>query len=141
MSLVFAALSSPAVGLACSSCGCSLNSDWSTQGHTTEPGLRMDFRFDYFNQNQLRTGTGTVDRGTITFPTDREIQQTTVNRNYNLMLDYTVNKDWGVNVLNSVFRPVPYHHRRWRHRYIGIEDFKPRGRARVGPVSGIFTEP
>ena len=103
MSLVFAALASPAVGLACSSCGCSLNSDWSTQGHTSEPGLRMDLRFDYFNQNQLRTGTGTVDRGAITFPTDREIQQTTVNRNYNLMLDYTVNKDWGVNVLIPYF--------------------------------------
>lgn len=93
ISLMFAALARPAAGLACSSCGCSLNSDWSTQGHATEPGLRMDFRFDYFNQNQLGTGTGTVDRGAITFPTDREIRQTTVNRNYNLTLDYTVNKD------------------------------------------------
>ncbi len=90
------ALTAPTAGWACSSCGCSLNSDWSTQGHGGEPGLKIDFRFDYFNQDQLRSGTGKVDRGSIAFPTDREIQQKTLNRNYNLTLDYTVNKDWGV---------------------------------------------
>ena len=26
-------------------------------------GFRTDVRFDYFNQSQLRSGTGTVDRG------------------------------------------------------------------------------
>src|SRR5882724_8285693 len=103
MSLVVTALVNPAIGLACSSCGCSLNSDWSTQGHGTQPGLHMDFRFDYFNQDQLRSGTGKVDRGAIAFPTDREIQQTTVNRNYNLTLDYTANKDWGASVLIPYF--------------------------------------
>lgn len=102
LGLALAALAAPAASWACSSCGCSLNSDWSTQGHGGEPGLRMDFRFDYFNQDQLRSGTGTVDRGGIAFPTDREIQQKTVNRNYNLTLDYTVNKDWGASV------SVPY---------------------------------
>ena len=101
--LFFGTVASPLSALACSSCGCSLNSDWSTQGHASEPGLRMDFRFDYFNQDQLRSGTGTVDRGAITFPTNREIQQTTVNRNYNLTLDYTANRDWGVSVLIPYF--------------------------------------
>jgi len=62
----------------------------------------VDFRFDYFNQDQLRTGTGTVDRGAITFPTDREIQQETVNRNYSLIFDYSPNQDWGVTAI------VPY---------------------------------
>jgi hypothetical protein len=95
-------LATPATALACSSCGCSLSSDWSSQGYSSEPGLRMDLRFDYFNQDQLRSGTGTVDRGSITFPTDREIQQKTINRNYTLGIDYTVNKDWGVNLT------VPY---------------------------------
>jgi hypothetical protein len=41
---------------ACSSCGCSLSSDWASQGYASGQGLRLDFRFDYFNQNQFRTG-------------------------------------------------------------------------------------
>ncbi|MEO8004305.1 MAG: hypothetical protein ABI771_05330 [Betaproteobacteria bacterium] len=100
--LLLLGFAAPSAALACSSCGCSLNSDWSSQGYSSEPGLRMDLRFDYFNQDQLRSGTGNVDRGSIALPTDREIQQQTVNRNYNLALDYTAGKDWGISVL------VPY---------------------------------
>jgi hypothetical protein len=84
--------------LACSSCGCTLSSDWATQGYAAAEGFRVELRYDYFNQNQLRTGTGTVDRGSITFPTDREIQQETVNHNYTLSLDYSPNAEWGVNL-------------------------------------------
>jgi hypothetical protein len=83
------------VAQACSSCGCSLSSDWASQGYSAGEGLRIDLRYDYFNQNQLRTGTGTVDRGAIVFPTDREIQQETVNRNYTLALDYSPSANWG----------------------------------------------
>jgi hypothetical protein len=85
--------------LACSSCGCTLSSDWSSQGIAPSgEGFRFDFRFDYFNQNQLRSGTGTVDRSSLEVPNDREIQQVTINRNYALGLDYSPNRDWGVNV-------------------------------------------
>ncbi|HXZ48844.1 MAG TPA: hypothetical protein VEG27_07465 [Usitatibacter sp.] len=91
----------PAAALACSSCGCTLSTDWISQGAAHE-GLHVDFRYDYFVQDELRSGTGSVDRGSISFPTDQEIQQETVNRNYNLNLDYAVNADWGVNV------QVPY---------------------------------
>ena len=52
----------------------------------------------YFNQDDLRTGTGRVDRGAVTFPTDREIQQTTINRNATLTIDYGFNGDWGASV-------------------------------------------
>lgn len=89
--------------LACSSCGCSLSSDWASQGYSAGEGLRIDLRFDYFNQNQLRSGTGTVDRGAIVFPTDREIQQETINRNYTLALDYSPNESWGFNVAIPYF--------------------------------------
>ncbi len=84
--------------LACSACGCTLNSDWSSQGLAASTGLRMDFRYDYFNQDQLRSGTDTVSRDTLTLPNDSEIQQYTINRNYNLGLDYSPNKRWGINV-------------------------------------------
>ncbi len=81
---------------ACSSCGCSLSSDWASQGYAAGPGFLVDLRYDFFNQNQLRTGT--VDRGNIPLPADREIQQKTINRNVTLALDYSPNADWGVNV-------------------------------------------
>lgn len=84
--------------MACSSCGCSLSTDWASQGYTAGEGLRFDLRTDYFNQDQLREGTGKVNRGTIEFPAGREIQQKTVNRGAALSVDYTPDELWGVNV-------------------------------------------
>lgn len=98
-SAFLAAASGPA--FACSSCGCTLSTDWFAHGGE-HGGVHADLRFDYFNQDQLRAGTGTVDRGSISFPADREIQQETINRNYNLFLDYAPSADWGVTV------QVPY---------------------------------
>jgi hypothetical protein len=92
------AITASQASFACSSCGCSLSSDWASQGVGGASGFRVDFRYDYFNQNQLRSGTGTVDRGSIAFPAEREIQQETINRNYTLTLDYSPNADWGVNL-------------------------------------------
>ena len=87
---------SPTLALACSTCGCTLNSDWASQGFNGSAGLSVDLRQDFFDQNDLRTGTGRVDRGAIVLPADREIQQKTINRNTTLTLDYGVDGDWGV---------------------------------------------
>jgi hypothetical protein len=83
---------------ACSSCGCTLNSEWSSQGFGGAQGWRLDFRYDYFNQDQLRSGTGTVDRGGLEIPNEREIQQKTVNHNYTALLDWGIDPDWGLNI-------------------------------------------
>ena len=69
--------------LACSSCGCTLSSDWLVQGGQYS-GFHADFRFDYFNQDGLRSGTHGVNRGSIELPAEQDVQQETVNRNYNL---------------------------------------------------------
>ncbi len=102
MTLLSCALLVPGGAAACSSCGCILGSDWAAQGYSAGAGFRLDVREDYFNQDQLRTGTGKFDRGGVTLPTDREVQQKTVNRNLTVALDYSPNADWGVTVL------VPY---------------------------------
>jgi len=83
---------------ACSTCGCTLNSDWASQGFHAGEGFSFDLRYDYFNQDDLRSGTGRVDRGAIVLPTDQEIQQQTINRNTTLLLDYGFKEVWGVNV-------------------------------------------
>ena len=81
---------------ACSTCGCTLNADWATQGLTSRTGVTADLRYDFFNQDDLRSGTGRVDRAALALPNDQEIQQQTVNRNATLTLDYGLTSDWGV---------------------------------------------
>lgn len=84
--------------LACSACGCTLSSDWASQGLTANSGWRFDVRYDYFEQDELRSGTDKVPRSSISLPADEEIQQYTINRNVAFSLDYSPNKDWGVSV-------------------------------------------
>lgn len=94
---LFTAVASPAA-LACSACGCTLSSDWASQGLATSKGWRFDARFDFFDQDQLREGTSSVARETVAIPNEREVQQYTTNRNYTFALDYSPGKDWGVSV-------------------------------------------
>ena len=85
----------PAGASACSSCGCTLSSDMFAPAG--DPGgFQADLRFDDFNQDQLRAGAGKFDRGSAQVPNERELQSETVNRNYNLFLDYAPNADWGI---------------------------------------------
>lgn len=85
--------------IACSACGCTLSSDWASQGFAASKGWRFDARFDFFDQNQLREGTDSVSRSSLSIPNEREVQQYTINRNYTFALDYSPNKEWGVTVV------------------------------------------
>ena len=95
----------PSLGLACSSCGCTLNSDWSSQGYTVASGFHLDARYDYYDQSELRSGTGTSGAAAVTLPAGQELQQQTLNRNLILGLDYAPTRTWGVNLR------VPYYDR------------------------------
>ncbi len=88
---------------ACGACGCTLHSDWATQGYATQPGFRFDLRYDYFNQEQLRSGTKSVERSAFEIPNEMEIQEKTINRNLTATLDYSPNAVWGVMLLVPVF--------------------------------------
>jgi hypothetical protein len=61
-------------------------------------GWRFDLRYDFFEQDQLRSGTDSVTRSDFSYPPDREIQQYTINRNATFALDYGIDRNWGVNV-------------------------------------------
>ena len=95
-------LSLPVSGWACSSCGCILSSDWENQGLSSTPGLRVDLRYDYINQNQLRHGSGTADSADVANAlangTVGETEVKTRNHYYTLGLDYSPNRDWGINL-------------------------------------------
>lgn len=102
------ALAIPATSSACSSCGCTLNSDWASQGYAVGSGFRVDLRYDYFNQDDLRSGTDSVDRSSLEIPNDREIQNTTINRNTTLAIDYAPSRTWGVDVQMPYFDRFHY---------------------------------
>ncbi|HVU32678.1 MAG TPA: hypothetical protein VHE61_04540 [Opitutaceae bacterium] len=82
--------------LGCSECGCTLSSDWSAQGYPDTPGLTASARLEYYESNDLRTGTGRVNAGAVAYPTDQEIQRETLNRNMWLGLDYVGANGWAV---------------------------------------------
>lgn len=98
VALLGVACTLPSIATACSSCGCTLNSDWASQGYTVGSGLLIDLRYDYFNQDELRSGTDRVSKGSVELPSDDEVQNTTVNRNTTLGIDYSPRRTWGVNV-------------------------------------------
>jgi hypothetical protein len=82
---------------ACSSCGCTLTSDWIDQGLVSQPGFRTDFRYDYIPQTRLWSGSRAVPEGSISLPNDREIEQSTYNNYATIGLDYATG-NWGLNV-------------------------------------------
>jgi len=100
-----AAAIGPVPTFACSVCGCSLSSDWAAQGYSMMPGVQADVRFEYFRQSVLRSGTGAVDRSALSLPNDEEIQQSTLNRNTWLDLDYVGGPSWGLTL------QIPYYDR------------------------------
>ena len=93
------ALALPSAAMACSGCSCSLSTDGQSLGLGNEPGLRLDYRFDYINQNQLRQGGGTAKEA---LPVPHETERKTVSMYHTLGIDYAPNNDWGINV------QVPY---------------------------------
>ena len=91
---------------ACASCGCTLSSDWASQQFSYTPGLKLDLRYDYLNQDQLRSGTKTISPEAasqiVNNGNPQEVEKYTRNNYFTLGIDYSTTRDWGVNV------QVPY---------------------------------
>ncbi|HVW19685.1 MAG TPA: hypothetical protein VHC86_00575 [Opitutaceae bacterium] len=100
-----AAAAAPTAAFGCSVCGCSLSSDWAAQGYGTHPGLQGDLRFEYYNQDNLRSGLSSADVGRYPLPNDQEIQQDTLTRGTWLDLDWVGNPSWGIGL------QLPYYDR------------------------------
>ena len=81
--------------LACASCGCSLSSDWESQGLSSGAGLRFDLRYDAVNQSQVRSGVSSVSQWPVA---GHEQEQYTHNRYVTASIDYSADTDWGVNL-------------------------------------------
>lgn len=90
---------------ACSSCGCTLNTDWNIQGLSTSTGWSVDIRYDYLNQNRLRSGSHSVSpadaAATINSQTNdpAEVEKYTKNNYVTATIGYNSSEDWGVTVV------------------------------------------
>lgn len=93
---------------ACASCGCSLNTDYGTQGMGNNGGWTFDLRYDFVNQSQLRSGTHGISMADATRATNTvtaspaEVEGYTRNRYLNASLDYNDGEKWGLTAL------IPY---------------------------------
>ncbi|WP_068076331.1 transporter [Novosphingobium lentum] len=91
---------------ACASCGCTLTSDWLSQGLVSQPGTTVGLRYDYIPQTLLHTDTRAVTDAEKALPNDREIEAYTYNHVVTASIDHQFASDWGVNVqLPIVTRP------------------------------------
>lgn len=87
----------PAVGLACSSCGCTMSSDWVGTGMGAEPGITVDLRYDFIDQTALREGSQSAAAPVI--PGPDEVEQRTTNRYTTATVGYNASKAWGVSLV------------------------------------------
>lgn len=85
----------PSVRASCGAAFCTLNAQWETQGVWTEPGMRVDLRFEYIDQDQPRAGRDEVAVGEIPRHHD-EVR--TINRNWIGTFDYGTTGRWGYSV-------------------------------------------
>jgi hypothetical protein len=76
-----------------------VNTNWNLQGLAPEPGLRMDLRFEYIDQDQPRAGRDKVGFGQIPRHHD---ELRTINRNYVATVDYVINPQWAVSATAPV---------------------------------------
>ena len=82
-------------GASCGSAFCSVNTSFDVQGAWTEPGARVDLRYESINQDQPRAGSAKVGVGQIPRHHD---EVSTLNRNWIASLDYAFDPAWGVAV-------------------------------------------
>ena len=116
------------------SCGatfCSVNTQWETQGAWTEPGLRLNLRYEYTDQDQLRSGADKVEPGGVPGTHD---ELRTLNRNMQVGVDYAINPAWAISVQvpvvqrdhRHVHNDVPPEYEAWS--LTGLGDLRLSGR-------------
>jgi hypothetical protein len=93
-------LFTPTLALACASCGCMLSSDWNNKSSANSSDINVDFRYDYLDQDQLRSAVRTITPQAasqiINNGNPQEVEQYTQNHYLTLGLSYSINTDFGV---------------------------------------------
>ena len=99
--IAFASLAGANDALACATCGCSLSTD-AAMGYSATSGFRVSLEYDYINQDQLRSGSGTISPSQVATVNGQEVENQTINRYITLGLSYSPSADWNYRLM------VPY---------------------------------
>lgn len=103
---VIAALFPQNADASCGAAFCPVNTQWEIQGAWQQPGLRVDLRYEYLDQDQPRLGRRRVAVGEMP---QHHNEVRTRNRNTLLGFDYTIDERWGVSLT------IPYVDREHEH--------------------------
>jgi hypothetical protein len=115
VAVMLASTIAPSGHAACGVAGCTINTNWETQGPHLGPGLRMDLRVEYIDQDVLRKGANKAQHEEVVAdPLARHDERETLNRNLRAHLDYTFDANWGVSL------DVPIVSR--KHTHVALED-------------------
>jgi hypothetical protein len=106
------ALCAPESHASCGSAFCMVNTSWNVEGAWTEPGARLDLRYEFIDQDQPRSGSNKVGVGQISQHHD---EARTVNHNLLATFDYTFNERWGL----SATLPLIDRDHRHIHNHMG----------------------
>jgi hypothetical protein len=105
----------PQAQASCGSAFCSMSSDWNMQGVWTDPGFRVDLRYEYILLDQPMSGGSVVPVGAL--PRDHnEIR--TVNQNLLTTVDYAFSEAWSLSVA------IPYLDRDHKHFDTGTQQLE-----------------
>src|ERR1022692_3153950 len=84
---------------ACASCGCTLSSNWED---SSQAGFKLDLRYDYINQNQLRSGTTTISPDAASQMSNignrQEVETYTENNYLTASGEYSIDPSWKVSL-------------------------------------------
>lgn len=98
----------------CGSAFCMLNTNWSAQGVWMEPGARLDLRYEYVDQDELRSGTHSATADEIADMDHREIS--TINNNLQAAFEYAFNDTYGISISAPLFS------RKHTHLHVNPDD-------------------
>jgi hypothetical protein len=96
-SLTLAALAGGSEAFACASCGCSLSTDWGSQGVSTKLGWSYDLSDNYINQNRLvyRNSKPSADLIQSLYANGTEVETFTATQTITNAFAYN-NDTWGI---------------------------------------------
>jgi hypothetical protein len=105
-SLTLATLVSGSDAFACASCGCTLSTDWGSQGVSTKEGYSADISETYINQNQLIYGNSKPSAAQVQalYAAGEEVETATLTQTTTVSIAYNGEK-------GGISLQVPYVHR------------------------------
>ena len=97
--LCAAVVSAPAAA-SCGAAFCSVNTGWTTESALIGTGSVLDLRFEYIDQDHLRSGSRSATEEEAGGQHHEELE--TVNRNYLLTYSHSFQSPWGVRIVAPV---------------------------------------